>query len=68
MTESPTRVVRTAIARAEVHSRIPRLDERSPDGPHTHFLPRLLELGRDLPAGLDLPTGYAPAASWFPPH
>ena len=65
---SPTRVVRTAIARAEVHTRVPTPDERSPDGPHTHLLPRLLHLGRELPTGLDLPAGYAPAASYHPPH
>jgi hypothetical protein len=65
---SPTRVVRTAIARAEVHTRIPLPEERSPDGPHTHLLPPLLELGRDLPTGLTLPAGYAPAASYHPPR
>jgi Family of unknown function (DUF6925) len=65
---SPTRVVRTAIARAEVYTRVPTPDERSPEGPHTHLLPPLLEHGRELPAGLDLPARYAPAASYHPPR
>lgn len=63
---SPTRVVRTAIARAEVSSPIPPPDGASPEGAHTHLLPPLLELGRELPVGLTLPPGLAPVATYLP--
>ena len=64
---SPHRVVESAIGRIEVWGRIPRPDEASPDGNHTHLLPGLLELGLDLPTGLALPPGFAPAATFYPP-
>ena len=38
----------------------------SPEGPHTHLLPALLRTGRELPAGVDLPPGFAPAAAFHP--
>lgn len=63
---SPTRVVRTAVARAEVLSPIPPPDGASPEGPHTHLLPALLELGRELPVGLCLARRWAPAAAFYP--
>jgi hypothetical protein len=64
---SPTRVLRTAAARAEVRSAIPPPGATSPDGAHTHLLPALLELDRDLPAGLLLPDGFVPAAVYAGP-
>ena len=57
---SPTRVVRTAIARAEVHAHIPRLDERSPDGPPHPPPAPAPRARRDLPAGFDLPRDTPP--------
>ena len=63
---SPHRVVASAIGRIEVWSRIPRADEGSPEGTHTHLLPGPLELGLDLPTGLALPPGFVPAAMLYP--
>ena len=63
---SPHRVVLTAAGRAEVYSPIPPPGGTSPDGPHTHLLPRLLASGRDLPAGLELPPGVVQGAIYHP--
>lgn len=65
---SPHRVVRTPLGRAEVHVPIPAPGGQSPSGPHTHLLPAQLELGRELPVGLALPPGWAPAGTWYPPR
>jgi hypothetical protein len=64
---SPVRVVRTALGRAEVSTSIPLPGAGSPSGPHTHLLPPQLELGRELPVGLSLPPGLAPAGTFHPP-
>lgn len=64
---SPHRVVGTAHSRAEVFGPIPPPGGVSPDGPHTHLLAGELELGRDLPSGLELPPGWAPVATFHPP-
>jgi hypothetical protein len=65
---SPDRVVLTALGRAEVRGPLPPPGGQSPTGPHTHLLPALLELGRELPVGLALPPGWAPAGSYHPPR
>jgi hypothetical protein len=64
---SPHRVVTTPLGRIEVYAPIPRERGASPEGPHTHLLPALLETGRELPDGVDLPPGLAPAAAFHPP-
>jgi hypothetical protein len=64
---SPHRVVRSGLGRIEVYTPIPAPNGTSPDGPHTHLLPRLLQLGRELPPRLDLPAALAPAAMFYPP-
>lgn len=66
VSESPTRVVETALGRIEVQGRIPAPDARSPDGPHTHLLPDHLATGRALPVGMDLPRAYLPGAIFYP--
>lgn len=63
---SPHRVVTTPVGRAEVYSPIPPPGGSSPDGPHTHLLGGEIELGRELPAGVLLPPGLAPAAALHP--
>ena len=63
---SPTRVVETALGRAEVAGAIPPPGGRSPAGPHTHLLPEHLATGRAMPAGLDLPPAYLPGAIFHP--
>jgi hypothetical protein len=59
-------VVIGAAGRIEVDAAIPPPDGVSPDGPHTHVLPRLLRLGRVLGPRLELPPGWAPAACFHP--
>lgn len=66
VTASPDRVVRTPLGRIEVYGPIPPVGARSPDGPHTHLLPRLLSRGRELPPGVDLPADLAAAAVFHP--
>lgn len=64
---SPDRVVATALGRIEVYGPIPPPGGESPDGPHTHLLPALLANGRELPAAVQLPPEFAPAAAFHPP-
>lgn len=66
LSESPTRVIETALGRVEVQGQIPAPDARSPDGPHTHLLPDHLATGRALPVGMDLPRAYLPGAIFYP--
>jgi predicted Fe-S protein YdhL (DUF1289 family) len=63
----PTRVIETALGRAEIDGPIPPPHGQSPSGSHTHLLPAALATGRDLPPALDLPAVYAPAAVFYPP-
>ncbi|GAA4932556.1 hypothetical protein EV188_103748 [Actinomycetospora succinea] len=64
----PHRVFRTAVARLEVFTPIPPPDGTSPDGPHTHLLPRLLAAGRTHAATDPIPAGRAPGATLHLPH
>lgn len=64
----PHRVFRTAVARLEVFTPIPPPDGTSPDGPHTHLLPRLLARGRTHTATDPIPAGRAPGATVHLPH
>ena len=54
---SPTRILLSPIARLEVHQPIPPPGGRSPEGPHTHLLPKLLAERRVHPPGSPLPEG-----------
>jgi hypothetical protein len=63
---SPHRIVATPLGRIEVYAPIPTDAGASPEGPHTHLLPPLLRTGRELPAGVDLPPGWAPGAAFHP--
>jgi len=64
---SPHRVFLCPFARAEVKQPIPRPDGRSPDGPHTHVLPRLIATGRTHAANVPAPEGWIPCLTVFPP-
>ncbi|PVZ11089.1 DUF6925 family protein [Actinomycetospora cinnamomea] len=64
----PHRVFRTAVARLEVYTPIPPPDGASPDGPHTHLLPRLLAHGRTHAATDPIPPGHVPVATLHLPH
>ena len=65
---NPHRVFVSRIGRAEVFQPIPPPDGKSPDGPHTHVLPKLLSHRRTHAATEPLPEGWAPCAHLYPPH
>lgn len=65
---SPHRVFISRIGRVEVFQPIPRHGERSPEGPHTHLLPRLLKQRRTHAATEPIPNGYVPCAHVYPWH
>ena len=65
---NPHRVFISRIARAEVFQPIPPPGGRSPDGPHTHVLPKLLAHGRTHAATELLPDGWIPCAHLYPAH
>jgi hypothetical protein len=67
VSRSPVRVLETGAGRAEVTTQIPPIGGESPAGAHTHLDTGLLELGRELPGGIVLPDGWAPAALLQPP-
>ncbi len=57
---SPHRVFVTRCGRIEVYQGIPPADGRSPDGPHTHVLPKLLAAQRTHAANIPIPDGLVP--------
>jgi hypothetical protein len=63
----PHRVFISALSRIEVFSPIPPPDGQSPDGPHTHVLPRLLAHQRTHAANVPIPEGWVPCFSIHPP-
>ncbi|MEM7597021.1 MAG: DUF1289 domain-containing protein [Pseudomonadota bacterium] len=66
LTESPTRVVESALGRIEVQGTIPGPGSTVPPGSHTHLLPDQLSTQRALPVGMDLPRAYLPGAIFYP--
>ncbi|MDA9494146.1 DUF6925 family protein [Bradyrhizobium sp. CCBAU 11361] len=64
----PHRVFISRMGRAEVFQPIPPPGGRSPDGPHTHVLPKLLAHGRTHAATEPLPEGWIPCAHLYPAH
>jgi hypothetical protein len=65
---NPHRVFLSRLGRVEVFQPIPPPDGKSPDGPHTHILPKLLGHRRTHAATEALPTGWIPCAHFYPPH
>jgi hypothetical protein len=65
---SPHRVFISRIGRAEIYQTIPTPDQESPDGPHTHLLPKLLRAGRTHSANNPIPEGWVPCAHLYPAH
>ena len=65
---NPNRVFVSRVGRVEVYQTIPPPDGRSPAGPHTHILPRLLRHKRTHAATEALPAGWVPCAHFYPPH
>jgi len=64
----PHRVFISRLGRIEVYQTIPPPSGKSPEGPHTHVLPRLLKSGRTHPATEPVPEGLVPCAHLYPPH
>ena len=65
---NPHRVFISRLGRIEVYQPIPPPSGKSPEGPHTHVLPRLLKSGRTHPATEPVPEGWIPCAHLYPPH
>jgi hypothetical protein len=65
---SPHRVFVSRIGRAEVYQPIPSANGKSPDGPHTHVLPKLLQHRRTHAATEPVPDGFVPCAHLYPQH
>lgn len=63
---NPHRVFISRIGRAEVYQAIPRPGGKSPDGPHTHVLPKLLQHRRTHAATEPVPDGFVPCAHLYP--
>ena len=65
---NPHRVFISRIGRIEVYQPIPPASGTSPDGPHTHVLPKLLKSGRTHAATEPIPEGWIPCAHLYPGH
>lgn len=63
---SPHRVFVSALGRIEVYQSIGAPDGATPEGPHTHLLPRLLRSNRTHSANLALPEGAVPCVILYP--
>jgi hypothetical protein len=65
---SPHRVFVSRLGRIEVFQPIPPADGKSPEGPHTHVLPKLLLHRRTHSATEPVPNGWIPCAHLYPAH
>jgi uncharacterized protein DUF6925 len=68
LSANPHRVFISRLGRIEVYQPIPPPSGKSPEGPHTHLLPRLLQSRRTHPATEPVPEGWVPCAHLYPPH
>ncbi|MEM6940728.1 MAG: hypothetical protein AAF943_02685 [Pseudomonadota bacterium] len=64
----PHRVALTRLGRVEVYQMIggPDTGGVSPEGPHTHVLPKLLRANRTHSANAPIPDGWVPCAAFHP--
>jgi hypothetical protein len=65
---SPHRVFISRVGRVEVYQAIPNAGGSSPEGPHTHVLPNLLQHRRTHAATEQIPEGWIPCAHLYPAH
>lgn len=63
---SPHRVFVSRLGRLEVYQQIGAADSVTPEGPHTHLLPKLLRCNRTHSANLALPEDWVPCATLYP--
>lgn len=68
LASNPHRIFASRIGRIEVFQPIPPADGKSPSGPHTHVLPKLLAHRRTHAATEPLPARWIPCAHCYPPH
>jgi len=61
---SPHRIAISKLGRAEVYQAIDKA--KTPQGPHTHVLPKFLKSGRTHSANIPVPSGYLPCLSLYP--
>ena len=64
----PHRIFMARFGRCEVYQPIPPAYGKSPEGPHTHVLPKLLRSGRTHAATEPVPDGFVPCAHLVPAH
>lgn len=62
----PHRVLLSPAGRVEVFQPIPPADGKSPEGPHTHLLPKLIAKNRPHSANTPIPEGWQAALSMHP--
>jgi hypothetical protein len=65
---NPHRIFMSRLGRIEVYQPIPPADGRSPTGPHTHILPKLLHHRRAHAATELVPEGWIPCGHLYPVH
>ena len=65
---NPHRVFISRLGRLEVYQPIPPASGKSPEGPHTHVLPKLLKARRTHPATELIPEDWVPCAHFYPAH
>jgi len=65
---NPHRVFMSRVGRIEVYAPIPPASGQSPEGPHTHVLPKLLRHRRTHAATEIIPDGWVPCAHFYPAH
>jgi hypothetical protein len=63
---SPHRIVTSKIARIEVFQKIDR--HRTPIGPHTHLLPKLIKLRRLVASNIPISSDQVPQFTVYPEH
>ena len=61
---SPHRIAISRLGRAEVYQAIDKV--KTPQGPHTHVLPKLLGSGRTHAVDIPVPSGALPCLSLYP--
>ncbi len=65
---NPHRVFMSRVGRIDVNAPIPPANGQSPEGPHTHVLPKLLRHRRTHAATEPVPDGWVPCAHFYPAH
>ncbi len=62
----PHRITMSPAGRAEVYQKIPMPGGESPEGPHTHLLPKLVARNRTHSANSPIPEGLQPVLNLHP--